>query len=421
MSRLRGFFPGFVLFLYLMRNILAATLLLLLTTSCARQVVKPPVEPPVTPPAVPATEEAATDLERLGPLMEACDWKGFFEAVDTVLPALEKNPGRIFVVGETSFNAESLALALRDLRKLGSEGKTPAELREAFSSSFEMMELSSINEKAFFTAYYVPEFEARSNPEGPFRYPIYSPPPDLLQVRLFPLGPDFRRVIFRGRIDEKNRLVPYYDREKIDGKKVLSDKGLEIAYLKDPLEVLILQIQGSGRLVFEDGSIKLAAYAGKNGLPYMSIGKYMAEKEMLPPEEVSWANIRSFLENNPGKLEEVLYSNPSYVFFRIKEAGQVVGSLGLPLTPFHSIAVDESHIPPLSLCLIDLRKPVIGEDGLVKSFAPLVEPVFAMDEGSAIKGPARVDIFLGSGAGPEKLAGTLKSEGSLYLLVPRRQ
>ncbi len=401
-----------------MKNYIAAILLLLLTTSCARQVVTPPEPLPVLPPAAPAPEKPAADSDRLGPLLGSCDWKGFFEAVDTVLPALEKDPGRIFAAGGSGYSAESLASALRKIRTLYSDGKTPAELSEALFSLFEFVDLSSADRKAFFTAYYVPEFEARLEPGGPFRFPLYSPPPDLLQVKLFPLGPEYRTAVLRGRIDEKNRFVPYFDREEIDGKKILSGRELEIAYLKDPLEVLILQIQGSGRLLFVDGTVKLAAYAGKNGRPYLSVGKYMAEKGMLPPEEVSWANIRSFLDSNPEKLQEVLFSNPSYVFFRIKDAGQVVGSRGLPLTPLHSIAVDEIHIPPLSLCLVDLKKPVIGEDGLVKSFVPLVEPAFAMDEGSAIKGPARVDIFLGSGTGPERLAGALRSEGSLYLLVP---
>jgi membrane-bound lytic murein transglycosylase A len=213
--------------------------------------------------------------------------------------------------------------------------------------------------------------------------------------------------------------VPYYSRKEIDGGKVLAGKGLEAAYLKDPLDVLVLQIQGSGRLIMGGDEEYLAAYAGKNGRPYKSIGRYLADEGMLPKEEVSWGSIKEFLKEHPEKLEEVLYSNPSYVFFELKKAEKIVGSLGVPLSPFHSIAVDNHYIPPLSFCLISLQIPLIGEDGLVKTFVPLAEFAFAMDEGSAILGPARADIFLGSGDDAEKLAGALKSEGELYFLIPR--
>jgi len=401
-----------------MRRALLTALIMAILTACARQPVKPPG--PLQPP-VPAPPPRPETWDKVEPSLARCDWIGFESALETVIPALEKDPEKTFSAVGRSWSAGALAARLRKIK--GQIAKDPGAESPAaiLAGNFDILELSSPENKAFFTAYYVPEFEARRREDAKFRYPLFSPPDDLLTVKLFALGPDFRKASFRGRINERRELVPYFTRQKIDGENVLKGKNLEIAYLKDPLDIMLLQIQGSGRLVFDDGSARLAAYAGKNGHPYMSIGRYMADNAMLPIEEVSWDNIRSYLREHPEKLQEVLFSNPSYVFFRLKEAGAATGSLGLPLTPLHSIAVDNRHVPPLSLCLMDLRKPVIGDDGLVKAFAPLTEPAFAMDEGSAIRGPARVDIFLGSGAAAERLAGAMKGEGSLYLLIPKAE
>jgi membrane-bound lytic murein transglycosylase A len=406
-----------------MRKLYFLSLALIIFISCARQAVKPPELPNVVPPPVQAQPVKTDSWNGKKSLLQNGDWKGVMKVLETVIPEYEKNPAMLFSVGGNSYSAQSMADKLKKIQALlaSASGNDPTKLAEAISEEFYLVELSSDLQKAFFTAYYVPQFEARLKPDNTFRYPIYSLPKDLLTLRLFPLGPGFRTLILRGRIDEKGNLVPYYTRKEIDGTRTLSDKSLEIAYLKDPLDVLILQIQGSGRLVFENGEVQLSAYAGKNGHPYSSIGRYMAENGMLPIEEVSWKNIKGFLNDHPEKLEEVLYSNPSYVFFALKKADGVVGSLGVPLTPLHSIAVDNRFIPPLSFCLMNLRKPVIGEDGLVKAFAPLAELAFAMDEGSAILGPARVDIFLGSGEDAEKLAGALKGEGELYVLVPKEK
>lgn len=419
MSRLRGFFPGFVLFLYLMKNAFAALLLFLLTTSCARQGIRPPIPPALEAQTKPETEQGARTVLPLN--LSSSDWKGFRDTAGTVLPALDKDPARTISAGGRSFTAGAFSASLKKVLECSSGGFDGDKLARCVSDNFDILELSSEENRAFFTAYYVPEFDAGLKADDTYRYPLYSPPGDLVAVKLFPLGPDFRTAVFRGRIDEGKKLVSYYTRRDIDGSGALARKDLEIAYLKDPLDVLILQIQGSGRLVFGDGTVRLAAYAGKNGHPYRSIGRYMADNGMLPAEEVSWANIRNYLKARPETLEEVLYSNPSYVFFSLRDAGAVSGSLGLPLTPVHSIAVDKRHVPPLSLCLIALRRPVVGDDGLVKSFVPMTELAFAMDEGSAIQGPARVDIFLGAGMEAEKLAGTLRGEGNLYLLAPRQE
>jgi membrane-bound lytic murein transglycosylase A len=409
-----------------MRNLFFSAIILFFLISCAKQVIKPPEPPESAPPPAQASAPSASsgtsdNWDKIGPSLKYCDWQGFFKVLNNVVTELEKDPKKVISAGGTHYPAGLMIDRLKVLRDLSDSDNDNEKMLRLMADNFNMVEISNDEQKAFYTAYYVPEFEARTKADDVFRYPIYSLPKDLITLKLFPLGPDFRTLVFRGRLDEKGRLIQYYSRKEINGEKILSDRKLELAYLKDPLDVLILQIQGSGRLVFENGEVQLAAYAGKNGHPYNSIGRYMGENGMLPMEEVSWKNIKGFLNDHPEKLEEVLYSNPSYVFFALKKTGAVAGSLGVPLTPLHSIAVDNRFIPPLTFCLINLRKPVIGEDGSVKAFAPLAELAFAMDEGSAILGPARVDIFLGSGEDAEKLAGTLKGEGELYILVPKEK
>lgn len=402
----RLFLPAFCAFLFF---------------SCAKEVVKPPSPPTLLEEAPKPFPLEPIPVYQKNELLKNIDLKGFFDAVETVLPALEKSSRPHFFFHGGNFSARCFSDVLRKFKVLYEANGDKTTLLSFLTENFDLIKLEGENEeeRALFTAYFVPSFEARKTADENFKYPLYSLPKDLMMINLTPLGPSFRGAVFRGRIDDKDRLVPYYTRKEIDGNNVLKNEGYEIAYLKDPLDVLILQIQGSGIVVFEDGEEMLAGYAGKNGHPYKSVGRHLADNGLLPIEEVSWQSIKQFLRDHPETSKEILFSNPSYVFFSLKKPDNVVGSLGLPLTPFHSIAVDKKYIPPLSLCLIDLQKPLVGEDGLVKGFTPLKELAFAMDEGSAIKGPLRVDIFLGPGHEAEKLAGALKSEGELYILVPK--
>lgn len=394
-------------------------LLVVFTIACSKAVVKPPEIEPKVPESVleQFVEEKELSFNYLDKLKEI-DIEGFIKTVDLILPNLMKDPGKIFSVKGRQFTASDFYKKLEGLKEIVQKFDS-STVAEYINDNFDFVKMTENDTKTLFTGYFVPLFEARKEKNDIFKYPIYAKPDDLITLKLSPLGCLFKNEVVSGRIDSKNRFVPYYSRKEIDREGVLKNKNLELCFLKDPLDVLILQIQGSGFLKMDDGEVVLASYAGKNGREYQSIGKYLAENNYLPEEEVSWNSVRDFLIKNPDKFDEVIYHNKSYVFFNLKNGGEVTGSSQLPLVPFHSIAVDKNFIPLLSLCLINFDKPIVGEDNLVKGFKNFTQLTFAMDEGSAIKSAGRIDLFCGFGEEAERIANVLKSEGELFVLVPK--
>lgn len=261
-------------------------------------------------------------------------------------------------------------------------------------------------QKALLTGYYQPVIEGSLKPDPSYPHPLYGLPTDLVTVdlKLFHSEPSGRLV---GRVRE-GRLVPYYDRAAIVG-GALAGRGLEILWTKSPLDVFFLQIQGSGRVVLEDGKTLLVGYAGGNGHAYTSIGKILIAEGYLSKNKVTMFSIRDWLESNPTRSEQILNQNKSYVFFHIIEGREVVGSAGAPLTAMRSLAVDSDNIP--------LGYPLWVETEL-PNHIPFNRLLVAQDTGSAIKGALRGDLFFGSGKTAEWYAGHMKSDARFYVLIP---
>ena len=217
---------------------------------------------------------------------------------------------------------------------------------------------------------------------------------------------------------EGNKVVPYYSRRLIEEESVLAGKGLEMAWLKDPLDVAFLHIQGSGRLRLRDGNELLVHYRASNGRPYRSIGRYMIEKGFVKREEISMQAIRKYLTENPEVLDDVLNYNPSYVFFQQVENGPL-GSIGVLLTPGRSIALDSRVFPRGALGFIVCEKPSLNEQREIVGWTKFSRFVVNQDTGGAIKGAGRADIFWGSGPYAELTAGHLRHEGDLYILIKK--
>lgn len=263
------------------------------------------------------------------------------------------------------------------------------------------------------TGYYEPWLEASMTPDEQFKYPLYGVPDDLKMTSLNKFHYRWKGQSLVYRMGE-NGIEPYYDREDIDGKGALAGKGNEIAWAKDPVDVFFLQIQGSGRLELPDGSVKHILYGGKNGHKYVSLGKLLIQRGHIPREEMSMQRIRTFLNANPDTARNLMFENPSYVFFRLSDDGPY-GSISSILTPRVSVAVDRSMIPlgsvvALKTALMDYEK------GEADSFMSLV---LAQDTGGAIKG-TRMDLFCGSGEEAEALAGHLQEESEVFMLVSKR-
>lgn len=260
------------------------------------------------------------------------------------------------------------------------------------------------------TGYYEPLLNGSTVRSERFRWPLHKRPDNLLIVDLVSLYPELKGRPVRARL-EGNRVVPYYNRAEIGGvRNPLA--GNELVWVDDPVEAFVLQVQGSGRVQLPDGSQMALGYADQNGHPYRSLGGRLIELGLLTREEVTLTRIREWLAAHPQEIGALLDSNPSYIFFTQRDISLdgPLGSLGVPLTPDRSAAVDVAYVPLGAPLWLDTTLP---------NGTPLQRLTLAQDTGGAIKGAARADLFIGQGAAAGHLAGEMKQPGRLYVLLPK--
>ena len=209
---------------------------------------------------------------------------------------------------------------------------------------------------------------------------------------------------------------PYFTRRQIE-QGSLSSANLELLYLKSWPDLFFMQVQGSGRVRLREGGTVRLGYAAKTGLPYTSIGKVLIDRNELTREEMSMQALRTWLKNNPGQARQVMWENQSYVFFReLQDLGSGSGAIGaqkLPLTPLRSLAVDRRF---WALGVPLWVSTTVFANGRLEPFNRLM---VAQDTGSAIKGAARGDVFMGTGHQAGLDAGLMDQAGSLTALLPR--
>jgi membrane-bound lytic murein transglycosylase A len=268
------------------------------------------------------------------------------------------------------------------------------------------------------TGYYEPVLEGSLKPGGRFRWPLYGIPADLVTIDLDRFDPArFHGERLVGRL-EKNRIVPFYTRSEIEGQKKLDRSGVELLWLKDPVDCFFLHIQGSGMIKLPDGRSLRVGYAGSNGRPYSSIGRTLIEKGVVSREEMSMKAISIYLHAHPEHREEIMWENESYVFFRFVPEGPL-GSLNSVLTDGRSVACDPKFHPRGALAFLVSEKPMYDSSGQIAGWAWLGRWVLNQDTGGAIKGLGRIDLFCGTGDTAEKMAGPMKQPGDLYYFIKK--
>ncbi len=240
---------------------------------------------------------------------------------------------------------------------------------------------------ARFTGYFEPELSGSRKRSARFRYPIYRKPAEVREG------------------------IPWLTRQQIEESGVLRGRGLELAWVEDPVDIFFLQIQGSGRIRLQEGGVLRVGYGGSNGRNYSSVGQELVRQGVYSEHQVSAQVIRNWVRRNPARGRDLLWVNQSYVFFReIKgldpDAGPV-GAMNRPLTAERSLAIDPRHVP--------LGAPVWIE---TEGKKPVRRLMIAQDTGSAIKGAQRGDIFFGTGSEAGKRAGMVRDGGRMIVLLP---
>ena len=274
-----------------------------------------------------------------------------------------------------------------------------------------------VEKDVLFTGYYEPLLQGSSKPSARFPVPVHSRPADLVEIDLGAFAPDLKGRSIVGRYTGRS-VVPYPTRSGIREQAGFDRIAPPLVWLHDEIDLFVLQIQGSGRVELENGEQFNILYDGSNGHPYASIGRMLIDQGKIPADQMSMQAIRIYLQKNPQTAQSILDHNARYIFFKKAQDGPV-GALGQLLTPMRSLAVDRSMMPSAALAFISMPLPNVDPSGVIQGWTAYRGFALAQDAGSAIKGPGRVDVFMGHGPRAETAASHLMHPGTLYFLVLR--
>ena len=374
-------------------------------------------EPLICPPAVEPICPAPASVALPAPPADV-DYKGRLQPASWLdLPDWGREPLResleAFVRGCAVLEKQDAWKAVCAGAATLQPGTPERDIAAFFELNFDPFQVLNADDSAsgMVTGYYEPLLKGNRVRTARYRYPLYAVPQDMLTIDLSSVYPEFKNRRLRGRV-EGNKVVPYLARGDID-RDPAPLKGLELAWVDDPIDVFFLHIQGSGQVEFENGERLRVGYADQNGHPFRSLGRLLIQRRELPPERASMQGIKDWARRNPKKLQEYLNANPSYVFFRElpKELTGPIGSLGVSLTAERSIAVDTRVVP--------LGVPVYLATTWPNSPQPLQRLMVAQDTGGAIAGGVRADFYWGFGDAAGAQAGKMRQAGRMWVLLPK--
>ncbi len=345
---------------------------------------------------------------------------------ETLITSLEKNiqwltkksNSSYFQLKDIKFSTESY---LCSSKKLLESLKNNENILLSLKNNFDLYKVySDDNQDILYTGYYIPVAEASEKHSKIYQTPVYKTPPDLVSVYLQDFNPIYKGKVLRGRV-QKNQLIPYWTREEIVDKEVLSRKNLEIAWVKNKVDLFFIEIQGSGLLTFENGKKKYIHYSSQNGRDYSPIGALLFKEGHLEKSKITMQSIREWLEKNPNEKSRVLNYNKSFVFFSLENDGPY-GNINVKLTEERSIAADQSIYPAGTLTLLDFKMPPsLKTETNLQDLQPeqFRQLAFVQDTGGAIKGAQRIDVFWGEGNHAGEIAGVTQQNGNIFILVPK--
>jgi membrane-bound lytic murein transglycosylase A len=380
--------------------------------------VAPHVPEPIRPPVTPMEALRRLDVAAYPQFDENGDTAPLLRSIDASLAYLRRLPAeRKIAFGPDAYSVAHLVKSLDFFAGLLAANPSNERLNAVIRQRFRVYQAigqSNVGD-VLFTGYYEPMLRAGRVQTSEYTTPVHPRPLDMVKIDLSPFADDLKGRTIIGRYTGKT-VVPYPTRKQIREDADFNAASPPIIWLRDEVDLLILQIQGSGRVELEDGTQLHILYDGSNGRPYRSIGKLLIDEGRVSRQEMSMQAIRTYLQQHPDEANRILDHNPRYIFFRTAEDGPV-GALGEPLTPMRSIAVDSTLMPFAALTFISVPLPRVNPDGRIGQWQPYTGFALAQDTGSAITGPGHVDLFMGHGLQAEVGAGHLKRSGALYFLI----
>ena len=304
--------------------------------------------------------------------------------------------------GEQICTHEQAAASVLAFKDLLSTSASADEFKSRFLELFDVWQSVGYNQNrdVLFTGYFSPTFKASRSPDGRFRHALYTRPADLVS------DPTTGQPLGRRMAD--GSLTKWPGRAEIESSGML--KGTELVYLENPLDVYIVQVNGSAKLEMPDESVMYVGYAGKTDGAYVGLGKSMMDEGILKKSELSLAAIRRYYKTNPAVVNDLINRNNSYVFFQeYPRDAWPAGSLGTRVNENASIATDKTIFPRGGLVMVDTRANTFTR-GLIeyKNF------MLDQDTGGAIRAAGRADLYMGAGAAAELLAGGQYATGKMF-------
>lgn len=360
-----------------------------------------------------------TDSYRQPDFRDDLQYAGLEESLARSVEYLKKIPAdRPFQFGDDAYPAAHLLRSLEVFADFIRTHPDPANLNRFISENFQVYQAAGQGpqRQVLYTGYYEPLLRGRSAPDARFNVPVLGRPDNLVKIDLGAFSAQYGDKVLTGRLTPEGTVVPFFERREIEETDALNGRAPVLTWMESEVDLFFLQIQGSGRVILEDGRILHVHYDSTNGQPYRSIGKLLIDENKIPLEEMSMQKIRSYLEAHPEDLRRVLNYNPSYVFFKLEEDGPL-GCLNVKLTPGRSIALDRRIFPLPVLAYVETEKPLIDGSGNIVGWQRFGRFAVSQDTGGAIKGPARADLYWGSGTYAEIAAGHMRHRGPLYMLV----
>ena len=323
---------------------------------------------------------------------------------------LKKDSQKLFGVNEKFGRAQEWQISCRKFKKINSNNAK--SVRQFFEQNFIPHKVTAgPNAEGLFTGYYEASLKGSRTRKGPYQYPLRARPDDLVMVQLGDFREELKGQRIAGRV-KGGRLKPYETHAEILAGELPKAQDKALLWVDSPIDAFFIQIQGSGVVALDDGSVVRVGYAGQNGHPYYAVGRELVKRGALRKDEVSLQSIRQWMLDHPDQAQDLMTTNKSYVFFREVEGKGPEGGEGVVLTAMRSLAIDRSIIPYGMPVWLNAENPNPDAKAINRLMV-------TQDTGGAIRGAVRGDFFWGYGSAAENLAGKMKSKGRYWFLLPK--